>query len=216
MDIKVKIATPSLDRVIERLGEGERAALNEEMAVELEETIREHVVRYARVHHATAARLNGQRTGNLEDARFAHESGANGAVVTVGASGIRRAPGPLQVIARNRKCLTIPAHGLAYGRRVGQIERAGYAVFRPKGKDYLAIREDGTEVPRRGAGGECQPCAPLGGGGVGSCTSPTRRRCPGILRPFAPPFRTEFGRRVDAALRDGTRLPEAKVLREGQ
>lgn len=145
MDIKVKIATPSLDRVIERLGEGERAALNEEMAVELEETIREHVVRYARVHHATAARLNGQRTGNLEDARFAHESGADGAVVTVGASGIRRALGPLQVIARNRKCLTIPAHGLAYGHRVGQIERAGYAVFRPKGKDYLAIREDGKE-----------------------------------------------------------------------
>ena len=40
------------------------------------------------------------------------------------------------------------------------------------------------------------------------------RRCPGILRPFAPPFRTELGRRVDAALRDGTRLPEAKPLRE--
>ena len=42
------------------------------------------------------------------------------------------------------------------------------------------------------------------------------RRCPGILRPFAPPFRTELGRRVDAALRDGTRLPEAKALREGR
>lgn len=42
------------------------------------------------------------------------------------------------------------------------------------------------------------------------------RRCPGILRPFAPPFRTELGRRVDAALRDGTRLPEAKPLREGR
>ena len=215
MDIKVKIATPSLDRVIERLGEGERAALNEEMAVELEETIRELVVRYARVHHATAARLNGQRTGNLEDARFAHESGANGAVVTVGASGIRRALGPLQVIARNRKCLTIPAHGLAYGRRVGQIDRAGYAVFRPKGKDYLAIREDGTEVPRRGRGVPTL-CTSRRRRSRRSCTSPTRRRCPGILRPFAPPFRTELGRRVDAALRDGTRLPEAKALREGQ
>ena len=41
------------------------------------------------------------------------------------------------------------------------------------------------------------------------------RRCPGILRPFAPPFRTELGRRVDAALRNGTRLPKAKPLRRG-
>ena len=71
-DITVKISTPQLDAVIERLGPSERSELHREIAAEVSETVRDHLRDYALSHHDTANRLGARPTGNLEDASVRH------------------------------------------------------------------------------------------------------------------------------------------------
>lgn len=141
-DISVKISTPQLDAVIERLGPGERSELHREIAAEVSETVRDHLRDYALSHHDTANRLGARPTGNLEDARVDASSGPDGATVTVAALGIRRALGPLEIRPRNKQALTIPVAAIAYGRSVDYLRTHGINVFRPKGKNYLAYKEN--------------------------------------------------------------------------
>lgn len=140
-DISVKISTPQLDAVIERLGPGERSELHREIAAEVSETVRDHLRDYALSHHDTANRLGARPTGNLEDARVDASSGPDGATVTVAALGIRRALGPLEIRPRNKQALTIPVAAIAYGRSVDYLRTHGIDVFRPKGKNYLAMSD---------------------------------------------------------------------------
>lgn len=140
-DISVKINTPQLDGIIERLDPGARAGLHREIAVEISETVRDHLRAYALSHHATANRLGATRTGNLEDAKVEATSDADGASVTVAALGIRRALGPVEIRPKGKQALTIPVAAIAYGRKVSYLESLGIEVFRPKGKNYLATTE---------------------------------------------------------------------------
>ena len=106
-DISVKINTPQLDGIIERLDPGARAGLHREIAAEISETVRDHIRAYALTHHATANRLGATRTGNLEDAKVEATSDADGATVTVAALGIRRALGPVEIRTKGKQALTI-------------------------------------------------------------------------------------------------------------
>lgn len=141
-DISVKISTPQLDAVIERLGPGERSELHREIAAEVSETVRDHLRDYALSHHDTANRLGARPTGNLEDARVDASSGPDGATITVAAFGIRRALGPIEIRPKNKQALTIPVAAIAYGHSVADLKAKGIDVFRPKGKHYLAYREN--------------------------------------------------------------------------
>lgn len=141
-DISVKISTPQLDGVIERLEPGARAELHREIAAEISETVRDHLRAYALSHHATANRLGATRTGNLEDAKVEATSDADGATVTVAALGIRRALGPVEIRPKGKQALTIPVAAIAYGRSVAYLKAHGVDVFRPKGKNYLAYKEN--------------------------------------------------------------------------
>ena len=141
-DITYDISTPQLDGVVERLGQGARAELYREVAAEVQQTVQGHLRSYALSHHATAARLGARPTGNLDAAKVTATSGADGATVTVAAPGIRRALGPLTIRPKLRQSLTIPVTALAYGRTVAYLEAHGVDVFRPKGKNYLAYREN--------------------------------------------------------------------------
>ena len=69
-------------------------------------------------------------------------SDANGATVTLAALGIRRALGPLTIVPKSKAALTIPVAAIAYGRKVSYLESHGIEVFRPKGKNYLAYKEN--------------------------------------------------------------------------
>lgn len=140
-NISVNISTPQLDGIIERVSPGARAELHREIAAELSETVLDHLRTYALAHHATANRLGARPTGNLEDAKVEATSDANGATVTVAALGIRRALGPVEILAKNKQSLTIPVAAIAYGRSVAYLKSHGVDVFRPKGKNYLAMTE---------------------------------------------------------------------------
>lgn len=141
-DISVNTNTPQLGGVIERLEPGARAELHREIAAEISETVRNHLRAYALSHHKTAAGLGARPTGNLEDAKVEATSDSDGATVTVAALGIRRALGPLEIRPRNKQALTIPVAAIAYGRSVAYLKAHGVDVFRPKGKDYLAYKEN--------------------------------------------------------------------------
>lgn len=141
-DITVDIDTPQLDAISRRLEPSARAELHREIAAEISETVRGHLRRYALTHHATASRLGARPTGNLEDARVDAASDSTGATVTVAAMGIRRALGPVTIRPRNKAALTIPVTAPAYGRSVAYLKSHGYGIFRPKGKNYLAYKEN--------------------------------------------------------------------------
>ena len=141
-DISVNTNTPQLDGVIERLEPGARAELHEEIAGRLQTIVDNHLASYASSHHKTATGLGARPTGNLEKAKVTATSGADGATVTVAAPGIRRALGPVEIRPRNKQALTIPVAAIAYGRSVAYLKAHGVDVFRPKGKNYLAYKEN--------------------------------------------------------------------------
>ena len=141
-DITVNIDTPKLDAISRRLEPSARAELHREIAAEISETVRGHLRRYALTHHATASRLGARPSGNLEDARVDAASDSSGATVTVAALGIRRALGPVTIRPRTKAALTIPVTALAYGHSVAYLKNHGYDIFRPKGKNYLAYKEN--------------------------------------------------------------------------
>ena len=141
-DITVDISTPQLDGIVERLGQASRAELHAEIAGRLQTIVDNHLASYALSHHATAGRLGARPTGNLEKAKVTATSGADGATVTVAAPGIRRALGPITIKPKYKQALTIPVAALAYGRTVAYLKAQGVNVFRPKGKNYLAYKEN--------------------------------------------------------------------------
>lgn len=141
-DISVNISTPQLDGIAKRLEPGARAGLHHEIAAEISETVRDHLRAYALSHHKTATGLGARPTGNLEDAKVEATSDSDGATVTVAALGIRRALGPLEIRPKNKQALTIPVAAISYGRSVAYLKAHGIDVFRPKGKNYLAYKEN--------------------------------------------------------------------------
>ena len=141
-DITVDIDTPKLDAISRRLEPSARAGLHQAIAAEVQQTVRSHLRRYALTHHATASRLGARPTGNLEKAEVDATSDSAGATVTVAALGIRRALGPITIRPRTKAALTIPVTALAYGRTVSYLRNKGIDVFRPKGKNYLAYKEN--------------------------------------------------------------------------
>lgn len=144
-EIAVKVSVPQLDGVAAKLLPSARASLHRAVANEIRETVDTHLARYSPVHHRTAALLGARPTGNLENATVAVKiAHAQGAVVEVGAMGIRRALGPLTITPKDKKCLTIPVNAIAYGRRVADLVRRGIEVFRPKGRNYLAYKPKGS------------------------------------------------------------------------
>ncbi len=116
--------------------------MHSEIAGRIQTVVDNHLASYAITHHATANRLGASPTNNIEDAKVTAESGAGGARVTVAAKGIRRALGPVVIRPRNKAALTLPVAALAYGHTVADLKRSGVAVFRPKGRNYLAYREN--------------------------------------------------------------------------
>ena len=141
-DITVDISTPQLDGIAKRLEPGARAGLHQNIADRVQTIVDNHLADYALTHHATASRLGAWPTGNLEDASVSATSDSAGATVTVAALGIRRALGPVTIRPRTKAALTIPVAALAYGRSVAYLKSHGYGIFRPKGKNYLAYKEN--------------------------------------------------------------------------
>ena len=142
VSISMKVTTPTIDGVAERLSQSAAKALRTAVANEVRETVDTHLASYAPNHHRTAALLGARPTGNIENATVAVRIEPDRAIVEVGAKGIRRALGPVEIRPKSKQALTIPKHPLAYGATVEELKGRGYAIFRPRGKSYLAFREN--------------------------------------------------------------------------
>lgn len=146
--------TPIIDpngkikQLINALGPDGRKELHDSASAQLFADVRRHLLNYAAVHHKTAWKLGAQPTGHLEKAAatMQHESSADSATVTINSPGIKRVWGEVTIRPIKAKALTIPVHWLAYGKRVGELQRT-MTVYRPKGSDFLATTIDQVMTP---------------------------------------------------------------------
>lgn len=135
-----------LSRLGERIGEAGKTELHSAGAASLSLAIRAHVAKYAISHHKTADTIRGGPAPYSQHLKNAAESVTSDATasqgtVEISSPGFRRAFGPLTIMPRQRKWLTIPVHALAYNQTVDSLRRAGVVIFRPGNREFLAMRE---------------------------------------------------------------------------
>lgn len=110
--------------------------------------LQRYIRRQSVFRHGTANRLGGVATGHLMKgaARIVSRSTEDYGTVLVPIAGITRAFADLKISPTKANALTIPIAGAAYGHRVRELERMGWSIFKPKGKDYLMGSHDGEEA----------------------------------------------------------------------
>lgn len=140
--------SPKLALLASRLTGAARARLHEAAAESLGTGIEAHIGRAAQSRHSTADRIrNGPaaRTGHLEPPRtqVSHSATEAGGEVNIQSPGFRRAFGPLTIVPRIRRSLTVAVDAISYGKTVALVRGEGHPVFRPKGKSFLATKVDG-------------------------------------------------------------------------
>lgn len=140
-------ATPLLDALLRRLGDAGRRELYGAATHGVAVLVRAHILDAAKTRHRTADTIRfgpADRSNHLIKAgeSVAESYTSSEGMVSVYSPGFRRALGPLTILPRERENLTIPVHAYAYNRRVGEIVRDGVKVFRPRGKNYLATRDE--------------------------------------------------------------------------
>lgn len=137
-----------IKRLINSLGPAGRKELNDGASAQLWADVRAHLRGYAAGHHASAQRLGATPTGHLEiaAATMQHDSDAKSASVSIHSPGIRRVWGAVTIRPKTARALTIPIHWLAYGKRVGELNRV-LQIYRPKGTDILAANIEGKMTP---------------------------------------------------------------------
>ena len=131
------------------LGPAGKAKLNEAATHPVAVLIRGHILHAAQTRHSTADEIRGgpaPRTGHLVKAAdsVAETYDADGGHVGISSPGFRRALAPLVIRIREKQNMTIPVHAKAHDKRVGQLKAEGVAIFRPKGKSFLAANIDGV------------------------------------------------------------------------
>ena len=144
----IKDPNGRIGKLVSALGRDERKQLNDAASAVLWADVRAHLRNYANAHHGSAQRLNAQPTGHLEKAAatMQHDSDADSATVTINSPGIARVFKKLTIRPTRARALTIPINAIAYGKRVGELNRV-YQIYRPKGTDVLAATIDGTMTP---------------------------------------------------------------------
>lgn len=111
-----------------------KRGLNNYVSYDLAAMVRTHIRKASVSRHTSAARVGGTPTGHLEDAAESTRPRATNdeVVVEIDSPGFKRVDGPITIKAKNWPYLTIPVHGLAYGRRAASVRRLiGTPLFRP-------------------------------------------------------------------------------------
>ena len=148
LQVEIKIS-PRIRSVLTETPAEFRRGLYSVGANALKVGLRRYLGRQAQIRHFTAARLGGVPTGHIEKgtARITSHSTEDGASVLVPIAGITRAFRDLRIGAVKSNALTIPVSGAAYGHTVREMQRMGWNIFRPRGKNFLmGAREDSKEA----------------------------------------------------------------------
>jgi len=134
MTLTVTVQSAEFSALLGRLSQSARTSLAKTGLYAMEVGVRSHLSAAAATRHSTASKLGAAPTGHLEKAAQSVRSEADGAggAVVVESPGIGRALGPVRIVPRLARALTIPKHPLAYGRRAKEVERLiGSRLFRP-------------------------------------------------------------------------------------
>jgi len=129
----------SLNRFLDCLKPSGRHSLFSVAANALKIEVQSHIRRDAPRRHVWADKLGGQKTNHLTKgaARVSFAADENHGEVTIPIAGMNRALHDVTITPRNGKSLTIPIEGPAYGHRVAELRRMGWAIYRPYGQDAL-------------------------------------------------------------------------------
>jgi len=148
MNISVKVPE-SLNSFLDCLKPGGRKSLFSVAANALKIEVQSHIRRDAPRRHVWADKLGGKKTNHLTKgaARVSFAADENHGEVTIPIAGIGRAFHDVTITPRNGTSLTIPIEGPAYGHRVAELRRMGWAIFRPHGQDALWGSHDADDDP---------------------------------------------------------------------
>ena len=118
----------ALKDTVARLSGNAQAEITRAGAYSLYVLVRRHVNRYARAHHASADRLQADRTGHLEDGSAAIVPPADN-VLSIPIPGFQRVFKDLAISPRTATALTIPINRVAYGKRAARLQSEGWRLF---------------------------------------------------------------------------------------
>jgi hypothetical protein len=144
----VNINTPCLLALIKTLGPEGRRTLNNGAVAGVSALVQRHILGLSASRHATATRLQALPTGHLAKAARSvlHAATEKGGAVSIYSPGFARVFRHLTILPRVAEALTIPRHALSYGRRVSELRRLGFSIYRPKGTNILATNLGGEQV----------------------------------------------------------------------
>ncbi len=135
LNLRTEIKDPATLQALRLLGD-RRQEINEAVGTEAAELTRSHLARVALEKHGTANRLGAMPTGHFKDAAESINLAAGDDAAELRIShrgGLTRAVRDVEIKPTGgRQFLTLPVHGLAYGRRVAEVQREiGQRLFRP-------------------------------------------------------------------------------------
>lgn len=145
--------------------------LMREIGVNVRERTADHIGQASVTRHKTADRLGAEHSKFLEFAvgrgqmragssyspkkgegeHYTEVQGVSNDSVDIvigNTPGLRRAFGPMTILPRRAKMLTIPINSISYAHTVAEVEHEGFSIFKPKGKRILATKsESGGIIP---------------------------------------------------------------------
>ena len=152
LEFKTELDSAGIDRLVSAMSGAGRRTVMGNVAKEMGVLTRRHIGSVAGSRHKTADRLGATPSGHLLQGESASvvkdDATEETATVEVPIPGIRRAFRPLTIMPRDKQCLTIAIHAMAYNRSVDDLKRDNIPIFRPKGKNILATTDaSGNMIP---------------------------------------------------------------------
>lgn len=139
MQIGIEIQDKDLRRLLQMLSGSARKEIHRVAAYGMMVLCRQWVKREASKRHFTAHRLGATPTGHLEEAAnsmLTTADSSSGALL-IHSPGFNRVFGSVNIRPKRARALTLPIAAEAYGKRAGELDRKGWALFRPKKKSVL-------------------------------------------------------------------------------
>ena len=158
------VDTRELDALCRAFSPESRTRLHHAAARSVSVLCRRHLRTIGQSRHATANRLGAAPTGHFEQTGITLTAAPNDAHVRLTLPGLARAFRPLVIRPRRAKALTLPIAAEAYGKKVSELKRSGWALFQAKGvlmgkspagslrplyalKTSVRLRQDRTLLP---------------------------------------------------------------------
>lgn len=146
MNISIEIKSDdAVNKILSAVGPEARHSLFSTAAEGVGNLVKDHILRLSFRRHFTSSRLGAPATGHLSNGvrAISWSSSSSRALVAVPIPGISRAWHDLDILPVNSSALTLPVDKASYGKRVSEVEKLGWKVFKLRGKDVLMGSKNG-------------------------------------------------------------------------